>query len=157
MSNTLWELITGTIRNGTIKYATFKKKQNTENEIKLINELETLGKRLIDSIDIDRINQLKHDIDLKKTELDKLTETKLNGQIIRLKAQIVEHGEKSKYFASLEKKKSESKIISRLNVNGNIITDKREILSEQKHYYENLYKKRESSNSSIDFLDESIS
>ena len=63
----------------------------------------------------------------------------------------------SKYFASLEKKKSESKIISRLNVNGNIITGKREILLEQKHYYENLYKKRESSNSSIDFFDESIS
>ena len=99
--NTLWELIKGTIRNETIKYATFKKKQNTENEIKLINELETLGKRLIDTIDIDRINQLKHDIDLKKTELDKLTETKLNGPIIRSKAQIVEHGEKnSKYFAS---------------------------------------------------------
>ena len=122
--NTLWELIKGTIRNETIKYATFKKKQNTENEIKLINELETLGKRFIDTIDIDRINQLKHDIDLKKTELDKLTETKLNGQIIRSKAQIVDHGEKnnSKYFASLEKKKSDSKIISRLNVNGNIIT-----------------------------------
>ena len=38
-----------------------------------------------------------------------------------------------------------------------IYTGKREILLEQKHYYENLYKKRESSNSSIDFIDESIS
>ena len=74
---------------------TFKKKQNTENEIKLINELETLGKRLIDTIDIGRINQLKHDNDIKKPELDKLTETKLNGQIIRSKAQIVEHGKKT--------------------------------------------------------------
>ena len=98
--NILWELIKGTIRNETITYATFKKKQKTENESKLIIELETLEKRLIDTIDIDRINQMKHDIDLKKTEHDKLTETKLNGQI-RSKAQIVEHGEKnSKYFAS---------------------------------------------------------
>ena len=57
----------------------------------------------------------------------------------------------SKYFTSLEKKKSESKVISRLNVNGNIITEKREILSEQKHHYENLYSKIESS------FDENIS
>ena len=79
----------------------------------------------------------------------------LNGQIIRSKAQIVEHGAKnSKYFASLEK--SESKIISRLNINGDIITDKHEILSEQKTFYENLYKNRQTNHSSINFFDENI-
>ena len=67
-----------------------------------MNELETLGKGSIDAIDIDRINQLKHDINLKKTELDKLTKTKLNGQIIRPKAQIVEHGDKKKTVNTLQ-------------------------------------------------------
>ena len=116
--NTLWGLIKGNIRNETIKYATFKKKQNNANELLLINELKTIEKDLIDATDIGEVSRLKQDIDTKKIELDRLTENKLNGQIIRSKAQIVEHGEKnSKYFASLEKKKSESKIISRLNVN----------------------------------------
>ena len=155
--NTLWELIKGNIRNETIKYATFKKKQNNANELLLINELKTLEKDLIDATDIGEVSRLKQDIDTKKIELDRLTENKLNGQIIRSKAQIVEHGEKnSKYFASLEKKKSESKIISRLNVNGHITTDKHEILSEQKKYYETLYKIREPSNSTINFFDENI-
>ena len=51
-------------------------------------------------------------------------ENKLNGYITRSKAQIVKQNEKNtKYFASLEKKKSESKVISRLNVNGTIVTN----------------------------------
>ena len=155
--NTLWELIKGTIRNETIKYATFKKKQNSENETRLINELQTLEKDLTKTTDIVETDQIKQNINTKKSELDKLTENKLNGHIIRSKAQIVEHGEKhSKYFASLEKKKSESKIISRLNINGDIITDKHEILSEQKKFYENLYKNRQTNHSSINFFDENI-
>ena len=155
--NTLWELIKGTIRNETIKYATFKKKQNSENETRLINELQTLEKDLTKTTDIVETDQIKQNINTKKSELDKLTENKLNGHIIRSKAQIVEHGEKnSKYFASLEKKKSESKIISRLNINGDIITDKQEILSEQKKFYENLYKNRQTNHSSINFFDENI-
>ena len=45
-----------------------------------------------------------------KSDLDNITENKLNGLIIRSKAQIVEQDEKnSKYFASLEKKRAESK------------------------------------------------
>ena len=155
--NTLWELIKGTIRNETIKYATFKKKQNSENETRLINELQTLGKDLTKTTDIVETDQIKQNINTKKSELDKLTENKQNGHIIRSKAQIVEHGEKnSKYFASLEKKKSESKIISRLNINGDISTDKREILSEQKKFYENLYKNRQTNHSSINYFDENI-
>ena len=64
-------------------------------------------------------------------EFDKITENKLNGFITRSKAQIIEQNERnSKYFASLEKKKAESKIISRLNVNGTLITNQKSILSE---------------------------
>ena len=116
-----------------------------------------MEKDLTKTTDIVETDQIKQNINTKKSELDKLTENKLNGHIIRSKAQIVEHGEKnSKYFASLEKKKSESKIISRLNINGDIITDKHEILSEQKKFYENLYKNRQTNHSSINFFDENI-
>ena len=39
---------------------------------------------------------------------------------------MVQEGEKnSKYFANLEKKRAESKVISRLNINGKIITEEK--------------------------------
>ena len=53
-----------------------------------------------------------------------LIENKIDGYILRSKAQMVQKGEKnSKYFATLEKKRAESKVISRLNINGKIITN----------------------------------
>ena len=51
--------------------------------------------------------------------------------MLRSKAEKVEHGEKnSKYFPSLEKKRSETKLISRLKINNKINTNQTEILSE---------------------------
>ena len=62
----------------------------------------------------------------------------------------------SKYFAGLEKKKAESKIISRLNIKGNIITSQKSILAEEKKFYEHLYSKKEQTNSNIDFFDNAL-
>ena len=70
---------------------------------------------------------------------------------------MVEHGEKnSKYFASLEKKRSETKLISRLKINNKINTNQSEILSETELFYKNLYNKREVGHSSYNFFDDSI-
>ena len=41
---------------------------------------------------------------MKKNTFEQLTETKLNGLILRSKANMVERDENSKYFASLENK-----------------------------------------------------
>ena len=56
----------------------------------------------------------------------------------------------------MEKKRAESKIVSRLNVNGTIITEPKEVLIEQKQYYENLYKEKEQTNPSFNFFDERV-
>ena len=62
------------------------------------------------------------------------------GLILRSKAEMVEHGEKnSKYFASLEKKRSETKLILRLKIDNKINTNQTEILSETELFYKNLY------------------
>ena len=37
--NTLWEIIKGSIRNEAIKYASYKKKEQSKNEIMLLEEL----------------------------------------------------------------------------------------------------------------------
>ena len=132
--NTKWELVKGTIRNETIKYATYKKKETNKEGKELTNEINELQNKISES-----------------------TETKLNGLILRSKANIVEHDEKnSKYFASLEKKRSETKLISRLCVNNVISTNQKEILTEIQTFYKNLYNKREMSNSKYNFFDQSI-
>ena len=70
---------------------------------------------------------------------------------------MVKHGEKnSKYFASLEKKRSETKLISRLKINNKINTNQTEILSETELFYKNLYNKRKVGHSSYNFFDDSI-
>ena len=45
--NTKWELIKGTVRNETVNYATFKKKERNKQEKTLNNELTHLQKRYL--------------------------------------------------------------------------------------------------------------
>ena len=62
---------------------------------------------------------------------------------LRSKAQVIEEGERnSKYFASLEKKKAESKIISRLNIKDKIITDQKDIINGRNLIIKTYFQKR---------------
>ena len=155
--NTLWELVKGTIRNESIKYGSKKKKETDKLEKQLTKEIENLNKTINDTLNNSTLDLLKQEIDTKTAELNSLIDKKIDGYILRSKAQVVEEGEKnSKYFASLEKKKAENKIISRLEVKGNIITDQKDILTEEKSYYENLFSKRDRKNSFYNFFDNNI-
>ena len=150
-------MVIGTIRNESIKYGAKKKKETDTIEKQLVNEIENLSNIMNNTDDNTTLELHKQQKDRKKTELNSIIDKKINGYILRSKAQIVEEGEKSsKYFASLEKKKAENKIISRLEVKGNIITDQKEILVEEKSYYKNLFSKRELKNSSYNFFDKNI-
>ena len=62
----------------------------------------------------------------------------------------------NKYFAGLEKKKSEAKAITRLIINNTVVTNQRTILLEQKKFYEQLYSKIEQIESDINFFDNSL-
>ena len=155
--NTKRELIKGTVRNETIKYATYKNKETIKQEKTLTNEITQLQKELADSSDASIINLLKDKLDGKSNTLETITETKLNGLIMQSKANIIKFGEKnSKYFASLEKKRSETKLISRLSINNSISTNQRDIITEIQSFYKNLYNKRQQNNSKFNFFDESI-
>ena len=101
-----------------------KKKRNIQIEENHTKEIQRLEIELTTSDDLLQNERLKQEIDNKRKELETIMENNLNGYITRSKAQIVKQNEKNtKYFASLEKKKSESKVISRLNVNGTIVTN----------------------------------
>ena len=155
--NTLWEIIKGTVRNETIKYASLKKKENLKNEIKYTKDIEQLERELSNADDSELHDRIKSNLDSKRNELNKILENRLNGYIIRSKAQIIEQNEKNnKYFAGLEKKKSEAKAITRLNINNTVVTNQRTILLEQKKFYEQLYSKIEQIESDINFFDNSL-
>ena len=71
----------------------------------------------------------------KKSELNNIIDHKINGILITSKANKIEYNEeKSKYFASLEKKKTDSKIITNLNIDGKQITNQSEIRTAQNNY-----------------------
>ena len=90
------EMLLLQIRGESIKFAPFLKRQTSELENKLVNEIAFL-----------EANQCLHDSDTlkdKKKELEKIREIAIQGTVIRSRAQWLNEGERqSKYFCSLEK------------------------------------------------------
>ena len=154
--NVLWEIIKGTIRNESIKYATYKKKCENEKETKLKNEIENLENEMIPVTTLNK-DEVKKNLLQKKTDLNTLLDKKIDGIILRAKADYVEYNEKNtKYFSSLEKKHAEMKTITRLNVQNKILTDQKDILNETKAYYSKLYSKQNCSTPNTNFFDDSL-
>ena len=76
----------------------------------------------------------------KNQELQNLYELEIKGYIIRSKAEYIEGGEKNtKYFANLEKKRSDAKTLHKLKTDMIEINDRKEILNEVRSFYEKMY------------------
>ena len=112
----------------------------------------------METCNTNRVETIKNNLQEKKNnELEIITDAKSNGFILRSKANIVENrGKNSKYFASLEKKRSESKTISRLLSNYTINTNQKVISQEAESYYKKLYDKKKTQDSRINFSSDSI-
>ena len=123
------------IRGTTIQYSTRLKKEQTNEEPKLIGEIEQL-----ESQENDNLTALTE----KKEKLEFLRNEKLNGVLVRSRANWLKNGEKpSKYLCSLERKNYVEKTIKQLKtVNDSITTDQKEILKEIQTYYSNRFKSR---------------
>ena len=91
--NTLWEIINGGTRNETIKYASFKKKEQNKKEIQLNEDINKIKNNLMKGNDNeeDDLKRLKE----KDQELQNLYELEIKGYIISLKADYIEGGEKN--------------------------------------------------------------
>ena len=151
--NILWEIIKGNIRNETIKYATHKKRNDLEREKKLTSEIENLNNKIQYERNNVNLEHLKSALTTNQMELTDILDKRINGLIIRSKAQFVEISEKnSKLFLNLEKKKSERKCLKQLKIDNNIITEPKDILLQQKMFYHNLYKSKPRSHSNINFF-----
>ena len=92
-------------------------------------KLRNLEEKRITSMDK---TQIEHEIDMVKTYIEDIINYLTLGAIIRSKTKWYEEGEK-RYFLNMEKRNFNKKVIKRLRLqNDTPITDREEILFEQK-------------------------
>lgn len=132
----VWDYIKMRIRSDTILYSSTKKRLNHQYEKALEHTLNALE---IDYSNNPSDNVLEEMSSVRR-ELESINNEKLNGAILRSKVVWAEHGEKnSKYFLNLEKHNYTNKLISKLEIEGETVTDPKEINKHIKTFYENLY------------------
>jgi len=134
-----WEYVKMCIRRETIQYSINRKKRLEQERNLLVFELNTLEIKISDSTVINE-NDVYLYQSLKK-DLDDLESEKINGQILRSKAQWAEEGERSsKFFLNLEKHNYDIRHITMLlSDKGEVIEGSNKIQEELLRFYQNLY------------------
>ena len=129
------------IKEFTIDYSTMKNRKNKNNVLALYNELDDLDKWLSKHPNCQETLKKREKIKL-KLEIEE-TE-KARAAQVRSRVKWVELGEKNNsYFLGLEKVRAKAKIMEQVkDENGQILTDQRDIQNRQRHYFENLYKRK---------------
>ena len=121
------------IRGKSISYSSYKKKTINSAEQELIKKIQEEEDNLEEG-SVPKLEQMKQ-------QLKEIRENKMQGILIRSRANIIENGESQQsFFCNLETNNYTSKTINVLEQeNGVLITNKEEILKETAKYYENLY------------------
>ena len=143
-----WEMVKAEIRELTQKFCR-NNSVNKNNEKQLImKELVTLEQKLSKNPSDENLTA-EHN--LKKKRYEEIIEEEVRGIRIRCGLKWIEEGERNtKFFLSLEKRRSAQNTIKELEVGDTKIIDEGEILTEIGQYYEDLYMQKESNNT-IDF------
>jgi hypothetical protein len=141
----VWELIKFSIRNFTIPYSIQKKKEQN----KFVENLEIRYEELHNLVLSDQASEVENEEFLSvKRELEVIERYKARGIMIRSKCQWIEEGEKnSSYFLRLEKHNYSNKHITQLQIDEEVINSPKEILIQEKTFYEKLYSEIIDSNS----------
>ena len=129
------------IRGETIKFSSFKKKKQTEEEKQLEKEIENIEAKITNSLneitegDINRLEE-------RKNALSEIRKVKTEGVMLRSRCRYEDLGEKpSGYFLNLENRNFMDKVITKLvDTNGEEYNNSTDILNLQKKYYNDLYK-----------------
>ena len=138
-TNQLWEYIKCQIRTETMIYSSARSKKLRERENFLAKKIEAMEQTL----DKNQVSETPKYFEYIQTkgEWENIVKKRTTGIILRSKAQWVEEGEKNtRYFINLEKRNQDKKYIKKLiDEDGREITDPKEIIQEQKKFYEKLY------------------
>ena len=142
-----WDFIKSEIRGYTIQYSSRKLKERREFKLSLEKELYDIENELHESMSPSKIERYQ----IIKEELEKTEELETRGAILRSKVKWSEAGEKNtKYFLNLEKRNAAEKHICQLQLDsGETTSDLKEILAEQRSFYQSLYTESFSGNHEI--------
>ena len=132
----IWDWIKYNIRINAIQHSKRKAKERNEKE----KPLQNVYAKAKQNVDLDPNNANVNALNSAKENLELFYEEKVRGIVIRARARWHEYGERSsKYFLNLEKRNHVKKHMRGLKISGSTKTDPFNILSEQKHFYQDLY------------------
>jgi hypothetical protein len=132
----LWELIKMKIRGEAVSYSSYLKKKRSRK----LDNLETELKQLHISLNETQDQNILKNIQNVEEEIAEIRKYRIRGIMARAKARWIGEGEQnSHYFASLEKRNFQNKVIKVIQTNDKLITQPQEILEEEKSYYTKLY------------------
>ena len=142
------ELILLEIRGMSIPFSAKIKREKKEKEASLNRQI-TLLEELITKKHSDLVSEILSET---KLELEQIRKENLKGSVLRSRVNWIENGEKpSKYFCALERRNYVNKtLIEVINSKGEKIVQQDQILKEIKVFYNNLYKSKDESLSSVD-------
>ncbi len=105
----------------------------------LKNSLEKYLENLQETLDSNPSHQSQDLYDSNENKLEKIEKEEINRQIFRSKQNGQKRGKNSTYFLSLEKRNYTNKLISTLEMNGNIIKDPIKISEVLNQFFKTLY------------------
>ena len=152
----LWEMIKLKVAREVNILRDVQKSATKKKEVELEKKIAMLQKQ-IDNLNNNNNNpeHVKDKMKALKDEWEQIIEHRTRGAIIRSKTHWYNEGEKNtRYFLTLEKRHFKQGTISQLKTNDNdFITTDKEILTECKSFYEQLYTSRKNERrSSVDFF-----
>ena len=134
-SSTRWELIKANVRE-TCKQLSRLKANENKVAISQLSEWITEAENRLDVLSEEELQLLNES----RIELDALLYDRIKGIMFRSKAKWAIEGKKNtRYFMNLEKARYNSKTCNSLIVDGQPVTNAKEILNQQKAFYQKLY------------------
>ena len=110
----LLETILLMIRGETIKYSSYKKKCNNEQEVNLEKEIKQLEEQVQNNLNNTTMEEILL-LEDKKNKLEEIRKIKIDGVMLRSRCRYEDLGEKpTKYFLNLESRNYQDKVINHL-------------------------------------------
>ena len=151
----VWEILKIEIKEFTLKHSKQKAKARNSYLSSLEKEISILQTET--NVDKNMTQYTQERLIFLEKEIENIYSYKAKGAMIRSRIQIIEEGEKcTNFFLGLEKSRQARKSIQSLRVNGQLLTERDDILRAEADFYSNLYSKGNINTENIDEYLENI-
>ena len=140
-----WECMKMEVNEYSLQFGQLRARAKKQQKQNLIHRKNQLEKKLA-CINLSAenamtwINKINTKLDLVQNQLQEIAQEEIKGVILCSRTRWYENSEKNtKYFYRLEKTLGKNKVMTTLEVDGELIQDLQKILNEQAKFYEKLY------------------